>query len=205
MIRHGFLGWIAITAIIIPQLGCASSPLKHCPCVTAHAARVGHVPNHAVPPISQSVTPIVTPMRPLTAPSPTTVPAYEYRALPQPDANVYQANSFVPRPTPQDLGTRNIPTQSDTPMDYGRDYSWLRGTLEYSNVRGGMWKVRYAPLSIDDPYGGSVVLDSDPTEAGLKNGDIVLVEGKISRPNGRPGLPTPLYQVQNIRRLDVVE
>lgn len=109
---------------------------------------------------------------------------------------------------PNQLRTRSSSTPSRSPIStnqtwgHAPDYSWVQGQLEYSGIRGGMWKVRYVPLDVDDPYGGSFILQADPTGHGLRHGDTVYVEGRIVQHERHRGLPNPAYHVQNIRRVD---
>jgi len=89
--------------------------------------------------------------------------------------------------------------RSGTALDNAPDYSWIQGRLEYSALGGGVWKVRYAPISADDEHGGSVILASEPDSGQFQSGDTVYVEGRIV-PNGqRRSLQNPIYQVQRMR------
>ncbi len=81
------------------------------------------------------------------------------------------------------------------------DYSWIRGRLEHSAVRGGGWLVRYAPFDGDDRYGGSFLLDIDPRQRGLKPGDWVSVRGQLVQSAGESAWSKPTYRVQEISKL----
>jgi len=89
--------------------------------------------------------------------------------------------------------------RSGAAMDHAPDYSWIQGRLEYSALSGGVWKVRYAPLSVDDQHGGSVILESDPDSSHFQAGDTVYVEGRIVPGDQRRALQNPVYQVQRMR------
>jgi hypothetical protein len=84
-------------------------------------------------------------------------------------------------------------------MDHAPDFSWIQGELEYSHLGGGIWKVRYAPISSDDEYGGSVILASEPQ--GVESGDMVYVEGRMTEQQ-RPGaMRNPIYRAERITRV----
>jgi hypothetical protein len=88
---------------------------------------------------------------------------------------------------------------SGASMDHAPDYSWIQGRLEYSALSGGVWKVRYAPLSVDDQHGGSVILESTSDTSHFQAGDTVYVEGRIVAGDQRRALQNPVYQVQRMR------
>ncbi len=105
-------------------------------------------------------------------------------------------DSKSPNPPP---AAQPRPGQS---MDHAPDYSWLQGKLEYSALGGGVWKVRYAPLSADDEHGGSVILESPPTAGQFRAGDTVYVQGRILQGEHRRTLHNPVYHVQKIRLVE---
>jgi hypothetical protein len=86
------------------------------------------------------------------------------------------------------------------PLGHAPDYSWVQGKLEYTNLGGGIWRVRYAPLSADDEHGGCVILQSLPNTQQFRHGDIVYAEGRIVEPNTRGPLPNPVYRVDLMNR-----
>ncbi|HEV3143696.1 MAG TPA: hypothetical protein VGZ47_07430 [Gemmataceae bacterium] len=59
------------------------------------------------------------------------------------------------------------------------DYSKLAGQLFFVHTDGGVWVVRYAPISQEDRYGGSVVLARDIDMSKYEDGDLVSVQGEI--------------------------
>jgi hypothetical protein len=87
-------------------------------------------------------------------------------------------------------------------MDHAPDYSWIQGQLEYSALGGGVWKVRYAPISADDEHGGSVILDSDPTKQGVKPDDTVFLEGELVPGKQSRTFRNPQYRVRKIIPVD---
>jgi len=102
-----------------------------------------------------------------------------------------------------------IETEAKNPFDFARrcdasvanttDYSKLTGQLSFVHADGGLWVLRYAPLSQEDANGGSVVLARDRSMNEYKEGDIVTVEGKVIGEKGSSRLGGPLYQAQSIR------
>jgi hypothetical protein len=59
------------------------------------------------------------------------------------------------------------------------DYSQLTGQLFFVHIDGGRWVLRYAPISTEDPFGGSMILSRDSNISGYKEGDVITVEGEI--------------------------
>jgi hypothetical protein len=86
-------------------------------------------------------------------------------------------------------------------FDHSPDYSWIQGKLEYTSLSGGIWRVRYAPLSADDQYGGCMILQSPPDPSQFRANDMVYVEGRILDVNTRGLLPNPVYQADLIDRV----
>jgi len=82
------------------------------------------------------------------------------------------------------------------------DYSKLTGQLCFVHADGGLWVLRYAPLSEEDANGGSVILARDRQMNNYREGDLVTVAGKIISKKGSSRLGAPLYQVQSINLVD---
>jgi hypothetical protein len=82
------------------------------------------------------------------------------------------------------------------------DYGWITGQLFYVHADGGLWVLRYAPLSTEDPNGGSVILARDLQMDSYREGDLVKVHGTILSPKGSIFLGGPLYRVQSIELID---
>jgi hypothetical protein len=84
--------------------------------------------------------------------------------------------------------------------DYDRDYRWLKGRLEYSNI-SRRWKLRYIPISGEtDRFGGSVILQDAPQLQELSPGDFVMVEGQVARQENSSGF-APMFRADRISRL----
>ena len=81
-----------------------------------------------------------------------------------------------------------------------RDFSWLLGQIRRVHVNGGSWKMRYAPLDVQDKWGGSVILAEDARIDKFEDGDFVYVEGEILQTRPTVYLAGPLYRISLIRR-----
>ena len=88
---------------------------------------------------------------------------------------------------------------SESALDHAPDYSWVQGRLEFSALGGGIWKVRYAPISADDEHGGSVILEAAPDPQKFRVGDLIYVEGRIVSRNAHGPLANPLYRAEYIQ------
>jgi hypothetical protein len=82
------------------------------------------------------------------------------------------------------------------------DYSNLTGQLFYVHADGGIWVLRYAPLSEEDANGGSVVLAHDRKMNNYREGDLVTVTGQVLSQKGSAHLGGPLYQIHAISLVD---
>jgi hypothetical protein len=82
------------------------------------------------------------------------------------------------------------------------DYTWLTGQLFYVHADGGIWVLRYAPLSQEDSNGGGVILARDLQMDSYREGDLVTVRGEILQAKGSPVLGAPLYRAQTIQLVD---
>jgi len=82
------------------------------------------------------------------------------------------------------------------------DYSKLTGQLFFVHTDGGLWVLRYAPLSTEDSHGGSVVLARDRVMKNYREGDLVSVEGQVINEKGSAKLGGPLYRVRSINLVD---
>lgn len=88
---------------------------------------------------------------------------------------------------------------------HGEEYGWLRGQLQRVHVPGSDWKLRYAPLSEVDKWGGSMVLAPDARLDDYEDGDFVYVEGEILSNRPTLYLSGPLYRVRTVRPTDASE
>jgi hypothetical protein len=65
--------------------------------------------------------------------------------------------------------------------DTGNDDTELVGTLRWNEFEGGFWSVDLDPAESPEPappYGGRIVLGSEPVPAGLVDGAHVRVRGR---------------------------
>ena len=67
----------------------------------------------------------------------------------------------------------------DESYTHAPDYSWVTGQLQYQDIEGGFWIIRFG--SRDAPYNGQFVLGKDPRLQNFKDGDLVKITGKISQ------------------------
>jgi hypothetical protein len=79
------------------------------------------------------------------------------------------------------------------------DYSSVTGQLYYFHADGGLWVVRYAPVDVEDRFGGSVVLAAAVSMQNCREGDLVTVTGEILK-EGRASkcLGGPLYRANSV-------
>ena len=83
---------------------------------------------------------------------------------------------------------------------HAKNFSWLVGQLQKVHVNGGSWKIRYAPIDVQDKWGGSVILSQDARIERFKDGDFVYVEGEILATRPTVYLAGPLYRISRIRK-----
>lgn len=76
------------------------------------------------------------------------------------------------------------------------DFSWLHGQVQYVRSTRS-WRLRYADLSQEDPYGGSVTLTPQLNIEGLQDGQYVLARGQLVNPQAR-GI-APAYRVDTLQ------
>jgi hypothetical protein len=82
------------------------------------------------------------------------------------------------------------------------DYSWLTGQLFYVHADGGLWVLRYAPLSTEDANGGGVVLARDLRMDSYRNGDLVTVHGQLLGKKASMYLGAPEFQGKTIELIE---
>jgi hypothetical protein len=127
-----------------------------------------------------------------------TKPTTMSRPLPQaPDVAPVSGNSDKEAKNPFELDRRY-----EKRVDRAADFSWLTGQLFYVHADGGLWVLRYAPLSTEDANGGGVVLARDVSMDNYREGDLVTIHGEILRPRGSIFLGAPLYRVRSIKLID---
>ena len=83
---------------------------------------------------------------------------------------------------------------------HATDYTWLVGELQYYHGRK-VWRIRYAPIDVEDRYGGSVTLMETGTVSMSKfeSGQIIRIEGRLRDPEARE--PSPAFVVKSIQIL----
>ena len=89
-------------------------------------------------------------------------------------------------------------------MGRATDYSWVTGQLFFVQANGGLWVLRYAPLSQEDAHGGSVILSRDRQMDSYREGDLVTVRGEILKQKGSLFLSGLLYRTESIQLIDRV-
>jgi len=87
-------------------------------------------------------------------------------------------------------------------VSHDAEYNKVTGQLFFVHTDGGIWVLRFAPLSEEDRYGGSLVLARDSMMNSYKDGDLVSVAGQIIGQKGSPRLGGPLYRIQTISLVD---
>jgi hypothetical protein len=89
-------------------------------------------------------------------------------------------------------------------MRVGRaaDYSWVTGQLFSVYTDGGLWLLRYVPLSKEDANSGGVTLTRDRQMDSFREGDLVKVHGEILDQKGPIFQGGPLYGAQSIVLID---
>ncbi len=139
---------------------------------------------------------VTLPERPLMAPATTVAdqPLFE-RALSTPDKAVDSVRlpSIVGRasnPPPPNVARGARPDFGHTP-----DYCMLTGELCF-NVLKNQWRLRFASIDEEDPYGGSVTLDAYREMDGFRSGDLVTVKGALVDPDSRR--IAPHYRMREI-------
>ena len=82
------------------------------------------------------------------------------------------------------------------------DYSKLTGQLFFVHTDGGRWVLRYAPISKEDRFGGSVILARDVDMQAFQEGDLITVQGVVLEERTSLPLGGALYQAS---KLNLVE
>jgi len=134
--------------------------------------------------------PPATPIVPTVAVSSQTAPEATLTQvkLPVPDESGPQ---IVASPEPPPVAAKPVVSE----FGHAPDYTWLTGKLQYSRFNK-TWRLRYASVDQDDPYGGSVTIVDDLRSPGLKDGQHIHVEGRFVNP-GAKGIAPP-YEVTSI-------
>jgi hypothetical protein len=81
------------------------------------------------------------------------------------------------------------------------DHAWLQGVLDKHYL--GHMHLRYCDPTMDDTWGGKVILEKDDRLAPFKDGDVVRVEGELVKEDGQTKRGTwghfPLYRIRDIQ------
>jgi hypothetical protein len=77
---------------------------------------------------------------------------------------------------------------------HAADYSWLSGQVEYSRLSNA-WRLRFASVDEDDPYGGSVTLTGEGLVSKFADGARVRVKGYLVNPEDK--CPSPTYHINS--------
>ncbi|NOX54828.1 MAG: hypothetical protein GXP27_10400, partial [Planctomycetes bacterium] len=90
------------------------------------------------------------------------------------------------------------PSGQPHPFAYDRqNYRWLRGIVDYDES-DNTWHLMYAAKpDPDDPYGGDITLADHPDLSKLRDGDIVLVEGRVDTAS-TDALGKPQYRIEKL-------
>jgi hypothetical protein len=117
-------------------------------------------------------------------------------SLPMP-TNITPVSTGTETKSPFELSPRYESRAGHAP-----DYSWLTGQLFYVHADGGLWVLRYAPLSTEDSNGGGVVLARDLRMDSYRDGDFVTIHGQLLGQKSSIFLGGPLYQGKTIELIE---
>lgn len=110
----------------------------------------------------------------------------------------FQAASFE---RPHGTGNQSSNAKSPSPFSYDKqNYGWLRGIIEF-DVQEKQWNITYnATPDKTDKFGGNIVLSDQGKLNHFKNGDVVLLDGKIDG-SRQDKMGKPLYLISKVQRL----
>jgi hypothetical protein len=138
---------------------------------------------------------VPAPQRPETAPaSPPLIKAYAGSAVPISEIKEYKNAQPIPKTAaPADRTAPQVaPEKAKT-----AGFQSLTGQVQqFRNT----WRLRYAAIDQEDPYGGVVVLDGGAELSQLRDGQRVRVSGVLIPPESRTG--SAHYRVKTIEMLD---
>lgn len=188
-------------------LGCSSNRAHHAGCGAGRACVTNAAPACVPGPDENCV--VAMPAAPAALPE-TLAPVAEPLVQVVPEVKV---ETPEPKPEPVIVPVSKLPEAEISPEEtlrreaeqrgwgHGPKYGWLVGTLQRVHMPGGDWKLRYLPLSEQDPYGGSMVVALDARFDEFKSGDVVYVEGEVIANRPSLYLSGPLYRVMKIRHI----
>jgi len=110
----------------------------------------------------------------------------------------FQAASFE---LPNDIGNQISNANSPSPFSYDkRGFGWLRGIIEF-DAQEKHWNITYnATPDKTDKFGGNIVLLDQGKLNHFKNGDVVLIDGKIDS-SRQDRMGKPLYLISKVQKL----
>lgn len=206
-VRPGRLGWLGAGALGgALALGCQSAPPHPVVLATEPVVSAAPVPvalpsgNVVLAPASVALTRTAA-TAPVVAKAPPTERVPQLPPLPLPVAPPappppIPRTAAVP-PTPPPAAPLSTPAPVGPRYGHAPDYSSLTGELQYSHVQKA-WRLRYAPLSEEDRYGGSVTLAvADELLGQLRAGQTVRIDGRLIDPESFQ--PSPTYRVSRLQ------
>lgn len=110
----------------------------------------------------------------------------------------FQAASFE---LPVEFGNKSANPKSPSPFSYDKQqYRWLRGIIEFDEQEKH-WNITYnATPDQSDKFGGNIVLIDQGKLNHFKNGDVVLIDGKIDG-SRQDKMGKPFYQISKAQKL----
>jgi hypothetical protein len=99
-------------------------------------------------------------------------------------------------PEPYPARKAFVDTTAQPSFSHAEDYSSLSGQLQHTH-KG--WRLRYASVDETDTYGGSVTLRDESRVAGMNDGDLVRVHGRLFNPDDK-GI-APSYEIMSIQAI----
>jgi hypothetical protein len=141
--------------------------------------------------------PGVAPAMPAPYPAPVPAPGTEPKKMPTTIGST-PANRI-------EEGTRNpfeLARRYQGKAEASHDYSKLTGQLFFVHTDGGRWVLRYAPISTEDKFGGSVILSRGANLSAFREGDFVSVEGEVLAEKTNLRLGGALYRASKINLVE---
>ncbi len=104
----------------------------------------------------------------------------------------------VARTKPLPEAPASPPIRRQVPETYGHaaDYTWLQGVVDKHYQ--GQFGLRYCEPSVEDRWGGKVILTDDPRLAPFHDGDLILVEGEMGKTAVDAWHRYPTYRIRDI-------